>query len=336
MAIRLRRCQMHQKAFNAPQIRARRWRMDGRTRPRVASLLASATEIVAAVGARDLLVARSHECDYPADVATLPVVTAAKLDAEQPSAEIDRAVKGLLEQALSIYRVDGERLREVAPDIVVTQTQCEVCAVTPADVEAALAAWTGARPRVVALSPNALSDVYVDIMRVATALARPEHGAAVVDAMRGRMDHIASRTAVESGRPRVACIEWIDPLMAAGNWVPEIVEMAGGHNLFGIAGRHSPWMNLDDLISADPDVILVMPCGFDIARSRRELAPLAAQPAWQRLRAVRERRIFICDGNQYFNRPGPRLADSLEIVAEILHPARFHFGHAGTGWVPAA
>ena len=301
--------------------------------PRVVSLLASATEIVAALGAADLLVARSHECDFPPEVMRLPAVTSARLDTARPSGAIDREVKALLAQSLSIYRVDGERLRALQPDLIVTQTQCEVCAVTPADVEAALDAWTGTRPRLVSLAPNGLVDIFADIERVAAALARPERGAALVGALRARMDAIATAAARLPARPRVACLEWIEPPMAAGNWMPELVAMAGGDNLFGTAGQHSPWMTLDELAAADPDVILVLPCGFDIPRTRRELPALTGRAEWSGLRAVRDGRIFLCDGNQYFNRPGPRVVDSLEILAEILHPAQFDFGHRGSGWI---
>lgn len=309
--------------------------METSPRPRVVSLLASATEIVAALGGLDLLVARSHECDFPPEVARLPMVTSPQLDTARPSGAIDRDVKALLEQSLSIYRVDGERLNELKPDLIITQTQCEVCAVTPADVETALAAWTGARPQIVSLAPNALADIFEDIQRVAAALGRSDRGPALVNELRGRMDGIASVAARLDEHPRVACIEWIEPLMAAGNWMPELVALAGGENLFGAAGRHSPWLTLDELAASDPDIILVLPCGFDIARTCVELAALAERPAWRRLRAVRDGRIFLCDGNSYFNRPGPRLADSLEILAEILHPRHFAFGHEGRGWVRA-
>lgn len=309
--------------------------METSPRPRVVSLLASATEIVAALGGLDLLVARSHECDFPPEVARLPMVTSPQLDTARPSGAIDRDVKALLEQSLSIYRVDGERLNELKPDLIITQTQCEVCAVTPADVETALAAWTGARPQIVSLAPNALADIFEDIQRVAAALGRSDRGPALVNELRGRMDGIASVAAQLDEHPRVACIEWIEPLMAAGNWMPGLVALAGGENLFGAAGRHSPWLTLDELAASDPDIILVLPCGFDIARTRVELATLAERPAWRRLRAVRDGRIFLCDGNSYFNRPGPRLADSLEILAEILHPRHFAFGHEGRGWVRA-
>ena len=303
------------------------------TGPRVVSLIASATEIVTALGARDLLVARSHECDFPADVASLPAVTAPKLDIGKASGDIDRQVKALLEQALSVYRVDAERLRDLAPDVIVTQTQCEVCAVSQSDVEAALADWTGARPRIVALAPNGLQDVLADIERVAAALGVPERGLAMTARMRARIDAISERAATLRARPRVAAIEWIEPLMAAGNWVPELVALAGGENLFGEAGRHSPWMEWRDLVAADPDIILVLPCGFDIARSLQEMTALTTRPEWRPMRAIQRGTVFVADGNQYFNRPGPRLADSLEILAELLHPSSFPARHAGTGWI---
>ena len=303
------------------------------TATRIVSLLASATELVAALGARDRLVGRSHECDYPPDVARLPALTAPKLDISRPSGDIDRQVKDLLARALSVYQVDAAALRALRPDLIVTQTQCEVCAVTPADLEAALAAWIAPQPTIVSLAPNALADIYADIERLAAALGTPERGAALIGTMRARMQSIATRTAALAHRPLVAAIEWIAPLMAAGNWMPELVAMAGGENLFGVAGRHSPWMDFAALAAADPEIILVLPCGFDIARSRAEMPALAAQPGWSALRAVGEGRVFLLDGSQYFNRPGPRLVESLEILAEILHPARFRFGHEESGWV---
>jgi iron complex transport system substrate-binding protein len=239
----------------------------------------------------------------------------------------------LLEQALSVYRVDADALRALAPDIVITQTQCEVCAVSQSDVEAALAHWTGAQPHIVSLAPNALEDVFADIDRVAAALGLEAQGRALTAGMRQRVDAVARRARTLSARPRVAAIEWIEPLMAAGNWVPELIALAGGKNLFGAAGKHSPWMEWRDLVAADPDIILVTPCGFDIARSTREMTALTARPEWHDLRAVQSGSVFVADGNQYFNRPGPRLVDSLEILAELLHPDAFPARHAGTGWI---
>ena len=302
---------------------------------RVVSLIASSTEIVCALGGEEWLVGRSHECDYPPSVRRLPVCTEPLIDPTRPSAEIDRQVKDVLRSALSVYRVDGDLLRALQPDVVITQSQCEVCAVSLKDVEQALAGWLGFRPRLVSLEPNALADVWADIHRVAEALGVPERGVAVVGRLQGRIAAIAERTRDLPTRPSVACVEWIDSLMAAGNWVPELVELAGGINLFGEAGNHSPWMTWEELVARDPEVIAVLPCGFDIERSRQELPVLAERPEWTALRAVQNGRVYLTDGNQYFNRPGPRLVESLEILAELLHPEAFRFGHEGTGWVRA-
>jgi iron complex transport system substrate-binding protein len=302
-----------------------------RTR-RIVSLLPSATEIVCALGLRDDLVGRSHECDFPPGVEALPALTEPKFKVEGSSAEIDRHVKRIVGDALSVYRVDADRLRELAPTAIVTQSQCEVCAVSQADVEGALATWLGARPQVVSLAPYGLADVFKDMKRVASALGAPERGELLAGHLRARMDAIASRTAAAASRPAVAIIEWIDPLMAAGNWMPEMVAMAGGENLFGAAGEYSPWLSLDELAAKDPDLIVISPCGFAIPRTLEELPALTRDSRWRSLRAVREGRVFVADGSQYFNRPGPRIAESLEILAEIIHPNLARFGHEGAGW----
>lgn len=298
---------------------------------RVISLLPSATEIVAALGCADRLVARSHECDFPADVDRLPALTAPKLALDGPSDTIDRRVKEILSQALSVYRVDAERLRALAPDLIVTQSQCEICAVSLTDVEAAIRDWSGQSVDIVSLQAMDLAGVWNDIARVAAALGRPAVGDAVITDGQRRIAAIAEATR-PLPRPSIACIEWIEPLMAAGNWVPELVDLAGGRNLFGAVGAHSPWLAWDALVQADPEVIAVMPCGFDLARNRLEMAALTADPRWRGLHAVRTGRVYLTDGNQFFNRPGPRLVESLEILAEILHPGRFDFGHRGTDW----
>ena len=300
---------------------------------RVISLIASATEIVCALGKRDWLLGRSHECDYPPSVLSLPPLTEAKLDVHGSSLEVDRQVKTLLKEGLSVYRVDVGLLREIDPDVIVTQDQCEVCAASLADVEAAMCNWTGREVNVVSLRPNGLDDVFADIERVALALGCPEDGLALVEGLMRRMQNVVN-TCAGLPQPTVACIEWIEPLMAAGNWVPELVAMAGGRNLLGVAGQHSPWMTWEQLQAVDPDVIAIMPCGYDMPRVLAEMHPLLAQPGWADLRAVRNGRVHVTDGNQYFNRPGPRLADSLEIMAEMLHPGLCDFGHRGTGWTP--
>jgi iron complex transport system substrate-binding protein len=299
---------------------------------RIVSLIASATEIVCALGFEDHLVGRSHECDYPESVRRLPICTEPKFDVEGSSCEIDQRVKALLREALSVYRVDAERLRELEPDVIVTQSHCDVCAVSLRDVERAVCSWLSACPRLVSLAPNGLADVWTSIEQVAEALDAPERGAELISRLQSRINAIAEQARTLSTRPTVACIEWIDPLMAAGNWMPELVELAGGVNLFGEAGKHSPWMTWEQLAARDPDVIVVLPCGFDMDRSRRDMPVLTSRPEWSRLRAVRDGRVFLADGNQYFNRPGPRLVESLEILAELLHPKAFRFGHEGTGW----
>ena len=302
------------------------------TEPHVVTLLASATEIVCALGYEDALVARSHECDFPASITRLPACTESKIDTRKTSRDIDDQVKSIVEQGLSVYRVDGDLLKQLQPDVIVTQTQCEVCAASPKDLERAVRNWTNAEPLIVSLEPNALADVWTDIQNVADSLGAPDRGERLVAELQTRMDAIEAQAGQFNHRPSVACIEWIDPLMAAGNWMPELVGMAGGENVFGEAGQHSPWLTWEALCHADPDVILILPCGYDITESRRNMAALAGRSEWSDLSAVSTGRVYIADGNQYFNRPGPRLAESLEILAELLHPNLFGFGHEGVGW----
>lgn len=304
--------------------------------PRIISLIASATEIVCALGFESQMVGRSHECDFPASVKSLPVCTSPKFEVEGLSYEIDERVKAILQEALSVYRVDADLLERLRPTHIITQSQCEVCAVSLKDVEEAVCQFTSSRPVVVSLEPNALADVWSDIRRVAAALNAPERGEELVARLRRRMGAIEEKARTAQSRPTVACVEWIDPLMAAGNWSPELVEMAGGVNLFGEVGKHSPWMNWEALVAADPDVIFISPCGFDIARTMEETHLLTDKPEWRELKAAKEDRVFVADGNQYFNRPGPRLVESLEILAELLHPELFNFGYEGKGWVRLA
>jgi iron complex transport system substrate-binding protein len=300
---------------------------------RVVTLIASATEIVSALGCADWLVGRSHECDFPSQVSKLPILTEAKFKVEGSSLEIDKRVKAIVEEGLSVYRVHADELDNVSPDVIVTQDQCEVCAVSLTDVEQAVCEITNSDARVVSLRPDALKDVWTDIAKVAQALDITARGDELIDSLKARMSALAEEAKALGERPRVACVEWIEPLMSGGNWMPELVEMAGGENLFGEAGKHSPWMEWEQIRDADPDVVLVMPCGFGIARTLEEMPLMAGRDGWADLKAVKDNRVIVADGNQYFNRPGPRLAESLEIMAEVCHPGRFDFGHEGTGWV---
>ena len=294
---------------------------------RVVSLLASATEMIAALGCLDQLVGRSHECDYPREVLALPALSHPQINVDASSAEIDAQVKALSRaaktedpslQALSIYRIDIEQLQRLRPDVVVTQTQCEVCAVSERDVERAVAQLVGFQPRIVSLAPYRLADVWEDVLRIGVALDRAEQAKDLIAWYQARLDTLHTHAASKPEHPRVAVLEWLDPPMAGGNWTPELVELAGGINLFGEVGVHSPWLAWDDLLVADPDVIILTPCGFNLERTLQDVPLLQARPGWARLRAVQSGRVFAVDGNQYFNRSGPRLVDSAEILASLF------------------
>ena len=301
---------------------------------RIVSLLPSATEIVCALGYGDQLVGRSHECDHPASVTDLPICSRPRIRVDTSSTEIDQSVKAIVAKGLSVYEIDEDTLRTLAPDFIVTQTQCEVCAVSERDVEQAVRDWLGGQGEIISLNPNRLEDVWTDIVRVATALGNRRNGEDVVATLRRRMSAIQERAAKHRTNPRVALIEWIEPLMAAGNWMPELVEMAGGENLFGEAGEHSPWMEIDALRESDPDVVVVAPCGFDLDRTRKEMPPLTARPEWKTLSAVGKGQVYLTDGHHFFNRPGPRLVESLEILIELLQPETSEPRHRGQSWMP--
>ena len=283
------------------------------------------------MGLGEFQVGRSHECDYPAAVATLPVCTRPAIDVSGSSAEIDRLVKARVSAALSVYEVDASLIRSLRPTHIITQTQCKGCAVSVEDVERALEREFSIQARVISLEPFALRDVWEDIRRVARACDREASGETLVEELKQRM-HATEMRAKSGRRQTVAAIEWLEPLMAAGNWIPELVEMAGGENLFGTAGQHAPWMSWEQLLAADPDTIVALPCGFDLARTRSEMRWLSGRAEWGDLKAVRTDRVFVCDGNQFMNRPGPRLTESLQIFAEILHPEMFEMALEGIGW----
>ncbi len=296
---------------------------------RVVSLLPSATEIVCALGQGHRLVGRSHECDFPPSVTKLPRCTEPKFDVTGSSRAIHQRVQGVLQDSLSVYRVDAAQLKQLRPDLILTQAQCAVCAVGLSEVEAVVQEQIPSHPQLISLEPRNLADVFSDIRQVAKVLNVPKAADGLVARLEQRLVVIQEATCDLVQRPTVACVEWIDPLMAAGNWMPELVEWAGGVNLFGMTGKHSSWLSWEGLVRADPDVIVAMPCGFDLGRTRSELRTLMANPEWPKLSAVKRRRVWIADGNSYFNRPGPRLLDSLEMLAQALQPAAFAFDHHG-------
>ena len=291
---------------------------------RIVSLIASATEMVHSLGLGNFQVGRSHECDYPPGVLALPVCTAPVFDIHGDSREIDQRVKETLATAESVYRVFDETLERLKPTHIITQTQCKVCAVSLLDVERALSSRFSTRPEVVALEPNSLEEIYQDIFRLAKACGVDDRGQRLVDEIQREMADITAVARATGRRPRVINVEWIEPLMAAGNWIPELTEMLGAENLFGHAGAHSPWMQWDDVLTADADAVICMPCGYDLQKTRAEMH----WHDWSKLRAP----VYLADGNQYLNRPGPRVAKSLRILAEILYPESFAPTLQGIGW----
>ncbi len=300
---------------------------------RLLPLLSSATEIVHALGLGEFQVGRSHECDYPRSVLALPVCSRPSFPVDGSSIEIDTLVKSRVADALSIYELDVPLIRELQPTHIITQTQCKVCAVSLEDVERVVREGFRTDAQIISLEPFALADLWGDIRQVACRCDVAQSGETLIERLQGEMQSVAELATKASACPTVAAIEWIEPLMAGGNWVPELIGMAGGQNLFGVAGQHSPWMTWDQLVAADPDIIVVLPCGFDLARTRGEMHWLCDRPGWTKLKAVNQQRVFLCDGNQFMNRPGPRLVESLRIFAEMFHPDLFEPAMEGIGWL---
>lgn len=289
--------------------------------PRIVSLLPSATEIVCALGAGEDLVGISHECDFPESIRGRPVLTRSRIDPRGSSRAIDTAVRAVIHDALSIYAVDGEQLGALAPDVIVTQDLCEVCAVSLEDVQAAVARLAHrSEVRIVSLRPTRLGDVLEDVERVAVGIGRDEEGAFVRAALEARIDAIAGRVAQHAVRPRVVSLEWIDPLMLGGTWMPELITLAGGVAVGATAGAPAPTVEPSTLSTLRPDVVIVKPCGFSLQRTleerdviQRSVCDVLGSSA----------RIYVTDGNAFFNRPGPRLLESLEIMAACVHPDVF-------------
>jgi iron complex transport system substrate-binding protein len=302
--------------------------------PRIVSLLAAGTEIVAALGAGDDLVAVSHECDHPPEViAGRPVLTSARVGPLPSSAAVDRSIRELVADALAIYDVDLELLAALEPDVIVTQDLCRVCAVSVEDVRTAVAKLAAKTDvRLVSLHPRRLQGILDDIGQVAAAIGRPGDGARVVAELRERVDRVRARAAAPT-RPAVVTVEWIEPVMLGGLWMPELIELAGGVPLGVAAGEPAPTVTRGQLYELTPDVVVVKPCGFTVDRTLQELPTMARTLPWEAWTG-RGARVYVADGNAYFNRSGPRIVDSLELLASLVHPDRFPEYAAGFG--PAA
>lgn len=290
---------------------------------RIASLLPSATEIVCALDAQPELVGVSHECDFPRSVEALPVLTRARLSPVRSSVEIDREVREVLKDALAVYEIELERLEAAAPDVILTQDLCEVCAVSFDDVCSAVKALARSDVEIVSLHPTRLADIWGDIERVGRALERDTRALGLLGEMKQRVASVTARASRARRSPSVLSIEWISPVMIGGLWMPELIELANGTPMVTKPAQHAPTLMLEQLEALDPDVVLVKPCGFDLARTLEELPVLRDALPWAKWRAVQEGRVYVADGNAYFNRPGPRIVDSLEILAACVHPDLF-------------
>jgi len=293
---------------------------------RIVSLLPSATEIVFALGLEDALVGVTHECDYPPAARARPIVTRSLLDhSGATSEEIDQAVTQQLQDRLSLYELDRGLLAQIMPDLVLTQALCEVCAVAYVDVERAvrdISAEHGTlTARVLSLEPRGIQDILATIEYVGAAAGAEVRAATLVSELRARIERVRTRAALAERRPRVACLEWLSPTFGPGHWLPELVELAGGRPGLGVAHSDSRRVAWEDIIAFAPEVIVVTPCGFDLRRTVEEAERvLPGRTGWEALPAVRQGRVYAVDGNAYFSRPGPRIADSLELLAELIHP----------------
>jgi iron complex transport system substrate-binding protein len=293
---------------------------------RIVSLISSGTEILFALGLGELVVAVSHECDYPAAALKLPRATRSWIDSSSASDEIDQQVKHCLAAGQPLYEIHAQMLCRLAPDLIVTQAQCDVCAVRLADVVDLVRSRAELQSaQVLAVNPQSLAEVLSDVRCVGKATGAADEATRLCVRLNERINHVSATTANvrAAERPRVVCLEWIMPLMAAGNWTPELIELAGGRSGLATPGRHSDYVAWNAIREFDPEVLLVAPCGFDLARSRREAELLRGLPGFAELRAVRAGRTFVIDGNAYLNRSGPRLVESLELLAALIQPERF-------------
>lgn len=294
--------------------------------PRIVSLLPSATEIVCALGLRDHLVGVTHECDYPGGVERLPKVTRTRIPTDASSGEIDALVREQRSASQALYTLDFDQIRALRPDLIVTQTLCDVCAVDDREVRAFLSEidriGAGQPPRVVYLEPTRFGDVLDNIQQVADAAGCSDAGRELNAALRVRVEQVRAVASSDALPPRVVVLEWLDPLFSCGHWTPELVEIAGGVEPIAAAGARSRQIAPEALREADPDIILIACCGYSVGRTMRDVPAFLAQPEIAGLRCVAAGAVWVTDGSAYFSRPGPRLVDSLEIVARVIHSGR--------------
>lgn len=288
---------------------------------RIVSLLPSATEIVCEIGLIDQLVGISHDCDWPSEVTNLPVLSEALVDSDYSSAEIDQIVRESLHNGMSVYHLDADLLHELAPDLILTQELCEVCAPSFDDVQRA-AGILDKTPQIISLEPKSLEEILENIELVGNVTSAQDCASDLISHLQDRIDEVTRRAAELEYRPRVLCLEWLEPPFIGGHWVPEMAELAGGETLRD-PGEHSVEISWDEVELFDPEIIVLMPCGFSPQRTAEEMHLLTEHECWDELRAVKNEQVFLVHGSHYFNRPGPRVVTGLEILAKLLHPELF-------------
>ncbi|MBB73317.1 MAG: cobalamin-binding protein [Planctomycetaceae bacterium] len=287
----------------------------------IVSLLPGATEMLFGLGLGSRVAAVSHQCDFPPAVEKLPRVTTSRVDSQQTSRDIDRQVHSWAAQTTALYRLDEKQIRDLQPDLIITQAHCDVCAVRYQDVERMVnTAPELQHTRLLSLQATRLADILGDIQRVGEATATETEAQGWQDRLQQRLQSIHNQVSRASRRPRTVCVEWLDPLMLAANWTPDLIQAAGGENGLTQAGHHSIYNNWEDVRTFDPDVLLLAPCGLDLPHTLSELSLFTAQSGWASLKAVRQRQVFALDGNTYLHRSGPRVVETIELLAHLLHP----------------
>lgn len=289
---------------------------------KIVSLLPSSTEIAFALGLGNNIVGVSHECDFPEEARTKPMLTKSKINPFKRSDEIDKDIMVIVKNGLSVYDIDENKLKELQPDIILTQDQCEVCAVSLRDVEKAMNIFI-CNAEIVSLKPAVLDDILNDIITIGRETGKENEAIEFVKSLKLRIERIRNKTKNLTNKPKVCCIEWIEPIIVSGNWVPELVEIAGGINVIGKNGQQSKKTDLKYILEENPDKIIIAPCGFKISQTINDMDLLTNKSEWRLIKAVRNNEVYIVDGNSYFNRPSHRIIDTLEILASILHPGLF-------------
>jgi iron complex transport system substrate-binding protein len=287
---------------------------------RIVSFLPSATEMICALGLADRLMGITHECDYPPEIMGKPIVVRNVLPIESMSqSEIDSAVTARLRNGLSLYRVDETLMREISPDLILTQDLCQVCAPSGNEVSQLLKLLP-TKPQILWLTPKSIEQIFENVRDLGEATGKSRKAEKLITAGRARLEKIASIISNATSRPRVFCMEWIDPVYCCGHWVPEMVEIAGGVDKLGRKGTDSVRMQWDDVLQWRPEVVIVMPCGFGLEKAADQARQISTYPGWADLPAVREKRVYVVDANSYFARPGPRIVEGTELLAHLLHP----------------